>query len=178
MTPKYSLGRLAGLELSYRRSVFPAFIFLWASVSAVGLWILDLPSLSALTIGLVTAFLHYGSDLWHQFGHAAAARRTGYPMNGILFWGVLSTSLYPDDEGNLPGRIHITRALGGPASSFALSLAAGLLALALKASGGIAYWTAVFLWLDNLLVLCLGALLPLGFTDGSTLLYWMRKRVK
>jgi hypothetical protein len=90
---------------------------------------------------------------------------------------MLSTSLYPKNEGELPGSVHITRALGGPISSFALSMPAGLLALALKASGGIVYWAAVYLWLDNLLVFSLGALLPLGFTDGSTLLYWMRKRV-
>ena len=176
MTQKYPLGRLAGLELSYRRSIIPAFIFLWAILSAVGLWVLDLPPLSALAGSLAAASLHYCSDLWHQFGHAAAARRTGYPMIGVVFWGALSTSLYPNHEGDLPGRIHITRALGGPISSLALSMAAGLLALALKTSGGTLYWTVIFLCLDNLLVFGLGALLPLGFTDGSTLLYWMRKR--
>jgi Zn-dependent protease len=177
MTNTYRLGRLAGLELSYRRSIFPVFIVLWVILSAVGVWILDLPLMSALIGGLVAALLHYGSELWHQLGHAAAARRTGYPMNGVLFWAGLSTSLYPKKEGDLPGRIHIYRALGGPIGSFGLSLAAGLLALALKATGGAAYWAAIFLCLDNLLVFSLGALLPLGFTDGSTLLYWMKKRV-
>ncbi len=34
---------------------------------------------------------------------------------------------------------------------------------------------ALFFFLDNLLVLTLGALLPLGFTDGSTILRWRAK---
>jgi hypothetical protein len=131
--------------------------------------------MSALAGGLAAAFLHYCSELWHQLGHAAAARRTGYPMSGIMFWAALSTSLYPKNEGALPRDIHIPRALGGPTSSFVLFLVAGLLALALKPFGGAAYWVIVFLCLDNLLVFSLGALRPLGFTDGSTLLYWLRK---
>jgi Zn-dependent protease len=176
MKHSYRLGRLAGLELSCRRSVIPAFILLWSILSAIGLWVLDLPPLSALAGSLAAAFLHYCSELWHQLGHATAARRTGYPMKGIVFWAALSTSLYPKNEEELPRNIHITRALGGPISSFALSLAAGILAFALKPFGGAAYWVIVFLCLDNLLVFSLGALLPLGFTDGSTLLYWMRKR--
>ena len=176
MKKQYRLGRLAGLELSYRRSIFPVFIILWLILSAVGLLVLDLSPLSALAGGLVAALLHYVSELWHQLGHAAAARRTGHRMTGVVFWAALSTSLYPKEEGDLPGGIHIKRALGGPIGSLRLSLAAGLLALALKPSGGAAYWTTLFLCIDNLLVFGLGSLLPLGFTDGSTLLYWMKKR--
>lgn len=172
----YRLGRLAGLELSCRPSIIPVFIFLWMILSAIGLWILDLPPTSALIGGLVAALLHYSSELWHQLGHAAAARSTGHPMSGMLFWAGLGTSLYPRDEGDLPGSVHIRRALGGPIASFVLSLAGLLLSLALRPVGDVAYWAAVFLWLDNLLVFTLGSLLPLGFTDGSTLLYWVKNR--
>jgi hypothetical protein len=37
------------------------------------------------------------------------------------------------------------------------------------------WWVALFFFLDNLLVLTLGAFVPLGFTDGSTLLRWWGK---
>ena len=109
---------------------------------------------------------------------ARAARRTGYPMSGIRLgkWGVLGTSLYPADEPALPAAIHIRRALGGPAGSLVVTLAAAAVALALRAEGGALWWVAVFVFLDNLLLLTLGAFLPLGFTDGSTLLRWWGNR--
>jgi hypothetical protein len=46
----------------------------------------------------------------------------------------------------------------------------------LSAAGGVAFYVAAFFALDNLLVFTLGAFLPLGFTDGSTLLYWLPRR--
>jgi hypothetical protein len=38
--------------------------------------------------------------------------------------------------------------------------------------GGPAFILVIFTFIDNLLVFTAGALLPLGFTDGSTLLHW------
>ena len=39
--------------------------------------------------------------------------------------------------------------------------------------GGLVYWLAVWFFFDNLLVFSLGALMPLSFTDGGTLVkYW------
>ncbi|HEY4721741.1 MAG TPA: hypothetical protein VII92_07840, partial [Anaerolineae bacterium] len=100
----------------------------------------------------------------------------GYPMIGIRYWGVLSTAVYPADEPALPASIHIQRALGGPSVSIAVGILIGLVALALQNSAGILKWLALFTALDNLLVIGLGAFLPLGFTDGSTLLrYWSRR---
>ena len=90
---------------------------------------------SDVVIGAVMAVvLHWASEFVHQLGHAWAARRVGYPMTGIRFWGVLSTSLYPSDELPLPAALHIRRALGGPMASLLLSVAAALLVWALRLS--------------------------------------------
>lgn len=97
-------------------------------------------------------------------------------MVGIVFWWFLATSRYPPNEGHLPARTHIQRALGGPAGSLALAIAFTISALTLKPGGILLWWLVVFAAADNLLVFTLGSLLPLGFTDGSTLLYWMRQR--
>jgi hypothetical protein len=97
-------------------------------------------------------------------------------MIGIQLWWVLSASIYPRDEGSLPAAVHIRRALGGPVASLLLTVIAALIALALRPLGGVYWWVALFFFLDNLLVLTLGAFVPLGFTDGSTLLYWWGKR--
>jgi hypothetical protein len=172
----YPLGRLAGLDLSARASTLPAFILIWILSGLAAFFLLDLPIASAILGGLLAALLHYASELWHQLGHAAAARSQGHPMSGIQYWGPLSTSLYPKQEGRLPAAVHIRRALGGPVASFLLAIVSGILAWILRSTGGLAWWLAVFIFLDNLLVLSLGALLPLGFNDGSTLLYWGRQR--
>jgi hypothetical protein len=37
-------------------------------------------------------------------------------------------------------------------------------------------WVGTFFFLDNLLIFTLGVFVPLGFTDGSTLLRWWGKR--
>lgn len=88
----------------------------------------------------------------------------------------VATSLYPKDEPELPGEIHIRRALGGPPGSLTLSLTAGVIALILRPIGGVVWWVALFFFLDNFIVLTICAFLPMGFTDGSTLLEWSNKR--
>ncbi|MCP4424315.1 MAG: hypothetical protein GY803_07490 [Chloroflexi bacterium] len=54
-----------------------------------------------------------------------------------------------------------------------MSAAAGLVWWGIRPLGGPIYYLSLFFFLDNLLVFTLGAFLPLGFTDGSTLIrYW------
>ena len=91
---------------------------------------------------------HWFAGLVHHLGHAWAARRTGFPMSGIHCRLFLCASRYPRHEPMLPANVHIRRALGGPLFSFLLAVVVGALT----------------------------ALLPLGFTDGSTLLKWWPQR--
>lgn len=172
----YSLGTFAHLHLRAQRSAFIGAFLAWVVLSGVALFALQLSVVAAILGGLLAAALHWTSLLMHQLGHALAARRTGYPMSGIEFWWVLSCSLYPSDEPSLAADDHIRRALGGAPASFLLALVSGMSVLLLSALGGVLWWAALFCCLDNLLVLGLGSLLPLGFTDGSTLLYWLKRR--
>jgi hypothetical protein len=169
----YSLGHLAGLRLSARPSALLAVVVLWGVFSAGALALGTSPG-AALGWGLVAVALHWVAELWHQLGHAWAARRTGHPMIGIQFWGPLSASVYPAHEPPLPGPVHIRRALGGPLASALLALIAGLGAFALP-PGSVAAGLALFIFGENLLVFTLGALLPLGFNDGTTLVQWWGK---
>lgn len=175
MSKTIFLGRLGGLTLSARPNALIGLILLWLALSAIGIGLLRLPLPSAVAGGLVAALLHFIGELVHQLGHARAAARTGYPMSGVRFWWVLGQSIYPRDEGDLPAPVHIQRALGGPTASLIMALIGGLIALALRAVGGMAWWVALFFFLDNLLVFTLGAFLPLGFTDGSTLLRYRNR---
>lgn len=169
------LGRLGGLTISAKPNALIGLLIIWAVLSILGLVVADLPTAQALLAGLIGAVLHFASEMIHQFGHAAAAKRTGHAMKGIRFWWMLAQSIYPSDEPDLPPSVHVQRAMGGPRLSFAVALMIGVILVLLRANAmhGMAWWLAVFMFLDNLLVFTLGALLPLGFTDGSTLIrYW------
>ncbi len=171
----YELGQIAGLRITVKPSALLGTLLLWALLGAIARWLgLALPQ--ALAAGLAATVLHWLSDLIHHLGHAWAARRTGYPMLGVCFWGVLGTSIYPRDEPPLPAAVHIRRALGGPLASLLLAGLAGLATLLIGPSGGVAWWVALFCLLENLCINSLQALLPLGFNDGATLLYWWRRR--
>jgi fumarate reductase subunit D len=169
-----TVGRLYKLDLL----ITPLWIVCTLLYVALLAWIgannLGFSPAEAIVGGLVGTAIFWLSELVHQLGHAWAARRIGYPMTGIRFWGLTSTCLYPSDEPTLPAKTHIFRALGGPPVSLITSVLAGVLALALRgAEGGLIGWLALFAFLINFFVLTLGAFLPLGFTDGSTLLrYW------
>ncbi len=171
------LGRLVGLEISAMPSAFLGSLALWLVLSGIAIGLLNLLPAEAFIAALIASALHWLSETLHQLGHARAARRTGYPMIGIRFWGILSTSVYPPDEPALPAATHIRRALGGPLMSAAVTLAAAviLLALNLAAVDGAPWWLALLFFLENLLVFTLGSFLPLNFTDGSTLLHWWNK---
>ena len=178
MEKEYQIGKIAGLRLSVEPLFIVGTIVLWIGLSAIGSLMLDLPFSRALVAGLIAAVLYWLSAIIHQLGHAFAAHRTGYPMVGIrlgkyLFFG---TSLYPENEEPLPAEIHIRRALGGPMSSLAFMVITGVVALILSSGKNILGWLALVVCLINLVVFTIGPFLPLGFTDGSTLLKWWRKR--
>jgi hypothetical protein len=144
-------------------------------LGAIGAGLIRLSLVESIIGAFLCALLHYLSELLHHLGHAAAARRTGYPMRGVRFVHLLAVSLYPREEPELPGRIHIRRALGGPAISLVISILALLILLVAQNGGGLAYWVALWFFLDNFFVFFLGAFLPLGFTDGSSILRWWGK---
>lgn len=174
---EYRLGRVAGLDLTAIPLAIVGSIVLLAVLSGIAIAVLHMPIGQAIAGGLIAVVLHWVSDIVHHLGHAWAARRTGYPMTGIRLGtlGLLGTSLYPPNEPALPAAIHIRRALGGPAGSLLFTLVAAVAALILRNVSSMFWWVGVFFFMDNLLIFTLGAFLPLGFTDGSTLLHWWGK---
>jgi len=177
MHKEYQLGQMAGLRITATPMMAVGLLLIWALLTLIGVRALALPAGVALAGGLMGGLLHYLSELVHNLGHSIAARRTGYPMTGVRLGTFLffATSLYPDDEPPLPGKVHIRRALGGPIISIAVGLLLALLGLLLPASSGLLYWLIWFLAIDNFFILGLGAFLPLGFTDGSAILHWWGK---
>jgi hypothetical protein len=172
----YRLGTVGGVKITARPSAIVASIALWAVATEVATTYFHASLAAAIVQGLVVTLIHWLSDLLHQLGHAIAARSTGYPMSGLRLWFLFSSSLYPLDEPELAASTHVRRALGGPIMSLIMTVIAGLTAWLMGSAGSPYTWIAVFAFLDNLLVFTLGAFLPLGFTDGSTLLRLWRER--
>jgi hypothetical protein len=164
------------VKITARPSAIIASIALWAIATEVATLFFQASLAAGILQGLIVTLLHWVADLLHQAGHAIAARSTGYPMSGLRLWFLLSTSLYPLDEPDLPARTHVRRALGGPFMSLIVTVVAGVIAFLMRNAGSPYTWIAVFAFLDNLFVFTLGAFLPLGFTDGSTLLRLRRER--
>lgn len=134
----------------------------------------DLDTNTALPLAFLAVMLHVVATTLHHVGHMIASRRTGYPMSGIHFNYVLARSLYPRNEPDLPAQVHIHRALGGPMMSTLVAIVGVILALAVGDS--LLQYPLFFLAADSFFVYTLGAFMPLGFTDGSTILRWRKKR--
>jgi hypothetical protein len=134
---------------------------------------------NALFGAFILTALHWFNEIWHNYGHFTAARRTGFPMEGVRLGTALlvfATAIYPENEQELSAKVHITRALGGPIANAILGGVGVAATIVLVIAGSHFVWVAIVFTLENLLIFTMGNFLPLGFNDGSTLLYWMRRR--
>jgi hypothetical protein len=170
------LARIGGLEVIVNPSTAVGTLVLAVVFFAIGRLVFGHGMANAIVGGVALAGLHWVSEIVHQTGHNAAARRVGHPMTGVRlgFLLVLGVSIYPADESPLPPQVHIQRALGGPAASAALSIVIGVLALLF--AGSSLGWVLLVWFVENLLVFTLGAFVPVGFSDGSTLIHYLRLR--
>lgn len=168
--------RIAGLSLTFSTTVAAGIFLMWGAFAGAGHYLFHAPVGAALLGGFIAAVLHVCSEVVHQLGHAAAARATGYPMIGIRLWWMLGSSVYPAGEPRLDARVHIRRALGGPTASALLTVLALVVWLLLRLVIPEWSWLGLVLLVDSLAFFTLGAFLPLGFTDGSTLLRWLPRR--
>jgi hypothetical protein len=176
MWRKFPITHIGDLAITGTRLAVLGSLLLWLLFTLLGMFVFALAPATAVFGGLLATLLHWLSSLLHHLGHARAARRTGYPMREVRLLHVLAVSIYPRDEPELPAETHIKRALGGPPVNIILGLTSLAAALFIGESGGLWYLLALFFGLENLLLYGLGAFLPLGFTDGSTLLEWWPKR--
>ncbi|MHB8507059.1 MAG: hypothetical protein ACYDGR_00210 [Candidatus Dormibacteria bacterium] len=174
--PVFTVGRVGGLDVSFSRGAVPGSLVLWVLYALVGRLAFDKRAGSAVRGGLVLVALHWLAEYLHNLGHAAAARSVGYPMTGVRMGDHLlfGTSLYPDDEPELPPDTHIKRALGGPFGS--LGVAAAGSAASLVSAGTEVGWVPTVFALENLLVFTLGNVVPVGFNDASTIIREMKRR--
>src|ERR1700753_4017302 len=168
--------KFLGLDIQITSSGMIGSLILLIVFTGLALAALQLSILGALVWGLVAVLLYWSGEFLHQYGHLGAGRRVGYPLTGMQTWWVFARSLYPADEPTLPAAVHIRRALGGAPVSIGLGIVFGILALVLKDSLSEPLWALIVLYaVLNFFYFGMGAFLPLGFTDGSTLLHYWNK---
>ncbi len=98
-------------------------------------------------------------------------------MTGVRLWFIFGASEYPADEPELPASMHLRRALGGPMVSLVVSAALAPLAWYFWSAEEWlpTGWLAVMTFADSL-IFSVGAFVPLGFNDGSSILRALRSR--
>ncbi|MBL0343830.1 hypothetical protein [Candidatus Villigracilis affinis] len=170
-----SLGKLFGMPIEILPMAFLGSLILWIGFTVTAFFGIGLPFGESLLMGLLATLLHWTFELIHSFGHAYAAKRTGYPMTGIALGtlAIFALTRYPTDEPELPPSIHIRRALGGPIANGLLSIFFFLL---LPLWPDDLFWIGLFALFENLFVYTLQVFIPLGFNDGSTILRNLRKK--
>jgi hypothetical protein len=107
-------------------------------------------------------------------GQFIASVRVGRPMRGVVLGErlVFGRSLYPANEPPLRARVHITRALGGPILSTLIGIVLTALTFALWPAAGGWKWVLAWAAVESFAIFGPGAFVPLGITDGGTLLKW------
>jgi Zn-dependent protease len=105
--------------------------------------------------------------VWHQVGQVVAGQVTGRPLDGVVFTATLPFQLYSPEE-EQPSKVHLVRALGGPAANLAL----GWVMLILYMLGA-RHGFVGFLALVNMLY-ALAAMIPLPTLDGGVVLRELR----
>ncbi len=122
-------------------------------------WRWGSPIGEGLALGLVVGAGVLLLNTWHNLGHVISARLAGAPMDEIALTVTRQANRYYGDQSRYPRRVHLIRALGGPAANL---LAALILA------GAHALWPGDALLISALLNVAagLGALAPIPSLDG------------
>lgn len=176
MKREWRIVYLSGLPVSVEPGFFAGTAIAIAALTTIAALALRFNFGASVFGACLATLLMWLSAVIHQLGHAIAARATGHRMLAITLgrYFVLSRSVYPADEGELPLSVHLRRALGGPVASLAGSIAAGLAALALQSSGGLLGAIAVFVFGLNFFAYTLQVFVPLRFNDGEVVWEWLR----
>jgi hypothetical protein len=121
-----------------------------------------------LASGLLWGVLVVLSVALHSIGHILGGLSVGSPMDENLVTATRHVNIYRNDPPDLPSRVHLGRALGGPL----MNLAVGVLGLAIFGLSG--SLTLLLFGGFNLFV-GIGALAPVPSVDGEVIWRELRR---
>jgi hypothetical protein len=167
-------------DLAIGRTLFTVFGVPWKSSSKAWLFIptrlgfsivIALVFLQSYRIPMrvMFGFLFASMFILSQFIHTLSSKVVRAPMAANVILDTKILTYYPDDPENLPRRIHLGRALGGPIFNGITSLV-GLIAWLNTGSHVCLFFTALNL------VLSIGVLLPFPGVDGEVVWRELRRK--
>jgi Zn-dependent protease/CBS domain-containing protein len=165
------LGRVAGIPIGLNGGALVVLALLAAGL-AFGRLPAQVPGRSGVAYavsGVVAAALFLASVLVHELGHALVARRHGVEVESITLWLLGGVAQLRGDPRSPKAEFNV--AAVGPATSFALGVAFGLIALGLNAIGvdRLVVAVAAYLAVSNV-VLAVFNLIPAAPLDGGRVL--------
>lgn len=119
-----------------------------------------------LATGLAYAAVIAVSIAWHQLGTYAVGKLVGAPFKAVVLTATLGYQIYEEPE--QPSRVHLLRALAGPASNLVLAVLA-LLALLVWPHSSVLWFAAVL----NLVFTAV-AMAPIPTMDGGVVVRELR----
>jgi len=112
-----------------------------------------------------------GSEWCHNLAHAAVARFVGHPANAIrINWGMPLLVYFDEEDPAITPRLHITRALGGPAINAIFLVVASILRWCTRPRSTARDVTDAAIGMNAFLVT--GGMLPIPYIDGGAVLKW------
>src|SRR5689334_24912313 len=149
MRPTIRFGRIAGIEVGVHWSLLVIGVLLVGSLAG-GVLPATAPDArgSYLAAAVLAVVFFFGSILAHELAHSIVARRQGQTVNGITLWLLGGVSELGSEAKNANDELRV--AIAGPATSIALGLVFGVIALvsdAVLPAGGlvptVAWWLAL-----------------------------------
>ena len=170
MNESIRLGRIAGIPVGANWTI-GLIAMLLVSLLAGTILPQAAPGLTTgayVTVSVIAAVGFFGSIIAHELGHSIVAVRRGIPVGGITLWllgGVARLCKEPTDA-----RTELMVAAAGPATSVALAIGFGVVALTLDAAG-LGLLAAAAGWLATInLILAVFNLIPAAPLDGGRIL--------
>lgn len=171
-TPRRKLFRFLGVDwvaTPYAWLSVPNFLAAGIVLSAIARW--GDPPGDVLLAGVISGALLFVMNIVHTIGHILGGHAVNAVMDANLVTATRHINLYVDDPPDLPRRVHLARASGGPLFNIVVGLV--MLVLALAFGGAWMHTFGVY----NL-VAGIGSLAPVHSVDGEVIWRELRQSPK
>lgn len=122
-----------------------------------------------LVYGVIFGALLIAANTVHSIGHILSGKMVGAPMDELLVTASRHVNIYRNDPPDLPSRVHLGRALGGPVLNIAVGIMVLIVGLVIG-SAGLLFFSVANLGFG------ISALIPVPSFDGEVIWRELRRQ--
>lgn len=115
------VGWLAGTRVMVTRWAWASPFLMLGQGVAFSLLCRRAPLRRRLTVAVAFGLAGTATNLVHALGHLLSSRLAGAPMDELVVTATRIVNVYQGDQTGYPPRVHLGRAVGGPAANLALA---------------------------------------------------------